>query len=303
MKFRFIFYSLFTLLLIGLGVLSNPAESAHFLKDWTIWYEPVVAGAVCGLLGGLLGLYMLWNRIVFVSLAITQGAGFGIFLSFFIAGFWGVSLEHSPLSLAAGLLVASSTAFLFYFFRRSKKHADEVLIGLIYVIASGLTVLIGDRIAEGKHAIDNLLFGNAVAVTSDSLYLLAAIAIGIFAVHFWFRRQFLYVSADADFLKAAGVKTGFWLVLLYLTLTVGITVSMKTLGSLPVFALMVIPPFISLRKAANPVEAVLLALFLGAVIPPMGYYFSFLYSFPTGASLIAVGSAYLAASSLERKCG
>ncbi len=299
MRYRFIFYSLWTLLFIGLGWVSNREEAAHFVGAVGLWYEPVLAGLVCGLLAGLLGLYMIWKRIVFVSLAITQGAGFGIFLSFLMASFWGVSLEHSPLSFLAGLAMAIATTFLFVSFRRSKKYADEVLVGLIYVISSGLIVLIGDRIAEGKHAIDNLLFGNAVAVTSDSLGLLVAIAAVIFALHWLFRREFLYSSADTEFMQVSGVRVDAWLTLLYLTLTIGITISMKTLGSLPVFALMVIPPFIALKKAKSPVEAVLLSVFVGGVIPPLGYYFSFLYSFPTGASMILAGFLFLMASWLE----
>lgn len=284
---------------MGLGWVSNREEAAHFVGAVSLWYEPVLAGLVCGLLAGLLGLYMIWKRIVFVSLAITQGAGFGIFLSFLMASFWGVSLEHSPLSFLAGLAMAIATTFLFVSFRRSKKYADEVLVGLIYVISSGLIVLIGDRIAEGKHAIDNLLFGNAVAVTSDSLGLLVAIAAVIFALHGLFRREFLYSSADTEFMQVSGVRVDAWLTLLYLTLTIGITISMKTLGSLPVFALMVIPPFIALKKAKSPVEAVLLSVFVGGVIPPLGYYFSFLYSFPTGASMILVGLLFLVASFFE----
>lgn len=295
MKSKFTFYSLLTLMLIAVGWLSNGEESAHFVSCWPLWYEPVLAGLVCGLLGALLGLYMLLNRIVFVSLAITQGAGLGIFLSFFVAGFWGLSLENSPLALMAGLLISGLTAFLFVSFRH-RKQADEVLIGLIYVIASGLILFVGDRIPEGKHAIDNLLFGNAVAVTREALILLLEISGVIFALHFLFRREFLYVSADTDFMKISGLKTAPWLFLLYLTFTVGITISMKTIGSLPAFALMVIPPFLALKNARNPLEAVVMTLFIGAVIPPLGYYFSFLFSFPTGACLIVVGLIYTGAA-------
>ncbi len=300
MKYRFIFYSLWTCLFIGLGWAVNRQEAAHFLAHLSLWYEPVMAGIVCGLLSGLLGLYMIWNRIVFVSLAIAQGAGFGIFLSFFIAGFWGISLEHSPISFLSGLVMALVTTFLFVSFRQTKKYSDEVVIGLVYVISSGLIVLMGDRIAEGKHAIDNLLFGNAVAVTPESLKLLSVMTAAIFAIHFLFRREFLYTSADTECMQVIGVKTKRWLGLLYLTLTLGITLSMKTLGSLPIFALMVIPPFISLKKAKNPREAVVISILLGGIIPPLGYYYSYLFSFPRGATIIGVGLLMTGISFLEK---
>jgi ABC-type Mn2+/Zn2+ transport system permease subunit len=138
-----------------------------------------------------------------------------------------------------------------------------------------------------------------VAVTHWDLISLVFITVLIFIVHVLFRREFLYTSADADFLKTKGIKTKSWMILLYMTLTLGITLSMRTLGSLPVFALMVIPPWIALKRAHNLREAFLISLFLGIVIPPLGYYLSFIYSFPTGASLIVVAFMYVLMSSLE----
>ncbi len=302
MKSTSILYSALTLGLVAVAVLTHASEARHFVSYWQLWYEPVIAGGVCGGLCALLGLYMLWNRIVFVSLAMTQGAGVGIFLSFLIASWWGVSLEDSSWSLLMGCVVSALTAFLFVSFRKNRRHADEVLIGLMYVIAAGLIVVIGDHIAEGKHAIDNLLFGNAVAVTSASLQRLVMVSVGIGIIHVFFRREFLYASADAEFMHISGLKVDRWLVVLYLTFTVGITIAMKTIGSLPAFAVMVIPPFLALRSARAPRAAVVVAVALGALIPPLGYFFSFLYALPTGASIIMVGGVYILGGWLYARC-
>lgn len=301
MRSRFIFYSLATALLLAVGWGFQPVETKHFFQDWVLWYEPLIGGSVCGLLAALLGVYMLLNRIVFISLAISQGAGLGIFISFFIAGLFGMSLAGSPMALVSGFVFASLTALLFAATRRSVSTTDESLIGLIYCAASGLIVFIGDRISEGRHDIENLLFGSAVAVTGSDLVLLVAATLVIVLLHLLFRREFLYVSADPAFMAIRGHKTKFWMVLLYFTLTLGITVSMRTIGSLPVFALMVVPPWIALNNSRSTRESMILAIFLGAVIPPLGYYFSFLYSFPTGASMIVAALAFVGISLLEKR--
>jgi len=285
--------------LAGLGALLRPEEAFHFLEDWLLWYEPVAAGVVCGLLGALLGVYVLLNRIVFISLAISQGAGFGIFLSYWVASFWGIQLGDSPFALAAGFLSASLMAVLFSLGRRSRVLTDESLIGLLYAGSSGLIVFLGDRISEGKHDIDNLLFGNAVAVTHGQLMTVSAAALVIFVLHFLFRRELIYTSADPVFLTTRGVKSGSWRMLLFATLTLGITVSMRTLGSLPVFALVAIPPWIALKTARGLKEAFLVALLIGFFVAPLGYYVSFLFSFPTGASIIVVALCFVAFGLLE----
>lgn len=301
MRRRFIYYSVVAVVLAACGAILRPEDAFHFLEDWLLWYEPVTAGLMCGLVGALLGVYVLLNRIVFISLAISQGAGVGIFLSYWIAGFWHFHLGDSPLALGVGLAAAVCTALLFAAGRKSRFLTDESLIGLIYAGASGLIIFIGDRVAEGKHDIDNLLFGNAVAVTGGQLAVLGVVAVAIFAVHFLFRRELIYTSADPQFMATRGMRVGVWRTLLFATLTLGITVAMRTIGSLPVFALMVIPPWIALRSARSLKEAFGVAFLVGVFVPPLGYYLSFLYSFPTGASLIVMGLIFVGASLVEKK--
>src|SRR4030095_5798544 len=126
-----------------------------------------------------LGFYILLNRIVFVSLAISQGASFGIFLAFLLGVWTSVNLEESPFALFMGSLVAVATAFFFIRYRTGSRYTPESLIGLIYVATSGLIIIIGDRVSQGRHSIDNLLFGDAVAVTFQDFLLILAVAVPV----------------------------------------------------------------------------------------------------------------------------
>ena len=296
---RFIFYSLVTVAILVISTLISREQADHFLQAWQLWRDPILAGMICGLVLSLLGVYILVNRIVFVSLAISQGASFGIFLAFLLGGWVGWNLEESSAPLFFGLLVAMATAAFFARYRKSRRFPDESLIGLIYIATSGLIILIGDRISQGRHNIDNLLFGDAVAVTPRDLLLVGCVALPVLLIHLIFRREFLYGSADPDFMKIRGMKTNFWLVLLYFSLTAMITASLKVLGALPVFALMVLPPLVSLKKAGGLRDAFFISILIGTLLPFLGYYFSFLFSFPTGASLIGVALIYTVASLLE----
>lgn len=299
-KFRYSFYSLLTLFIVGILSFLKPEEAATFSQSWLYWHEPVLAGLICGILAALMGVFMLLNRIVFVSLAVAQGAGLGIFLSFFVAGFWGISIEESPIAILSGFAMASLTSLFFTRFRRKSRYIpDEVWIGLIYIFSSAFIVLIGDRIGEGHHHIDNLIFGSAVAITSGDLAFLASVTALVLGVQYVFRREFAYSSTDPEFMAIRGMKTRNWQTLLNLTLTLSITVSLKTLGSLPVFGMMLVPPYLALKNAGNLRDAFLTSLFIGMIIPPLGYYFSFLFDYPTGASIIFIAFVYCLLGRLE----
>jgi len=293
---RFIFYSLISLILLA-GMVGMRMENARqFLDSSFLWKDPILAGSLCGLLLSILGVYILLNRIVFVSLSLSQGASLGIFLCFLALDLLGLHEVESSIPLLTGLLLSLLTAFLFAKFRKRSEYPDESLMGLIYVAASGLIILIGDRISEGRHSIDTLLFGDAVAVTAADLQLALWICLPLLFLHFLFRRRFIYVSADPEFMQVRGVSSKAWMIGLYFTLTLAITLSLKVLGSLPVFALMVIPPFIALKRAGSMKDAFLISGLLGLLLPAFGYLFSFLFSFPTGASLIGVALIYVMAS-------
>lgn len=299
-SYRFIFYSAVTLALFWIGHISRPEISNEFLGSMELWRDPILAGVFCGLGCSLLGNFILLNRIVFMSLAIAQGAGLGIFITFWVCALLGHHIDHSSLPFLAGLALAGLTVLGFTWLRRAKNISEESLIGLLYVVASGLILILGDRITQGLHDKDNLLFGNAVAVTPQDLHLVMVVMSTITLCLIIFRRQFLYVSADPVFMKTQGTKSSLWLLFLFLLFTLGITVGLKTLGALPIFGLILVPSFIGLKNARSIRSAFTISPLVGMALPVLGYYYSYLFNFPTGASLIFVSLLYLAVAVVER---
>ena len=298
-SYRFIFYSVLTLAIFWGGHLARPELSGEFLTSYELWREPILAGIACGLGCALLGIYILLNRIVFVSLALAQGSGLGIFLLFWTCALVGYHLDHAFLPFLSGLSMAVCFAVLFSWLRKKQTFSEESLIGLFYVISAGLILIVGDRITQGRHDLDNLLFGNAVAVLPQDLILIEVVVGVILLSHLLFQKKFIYVSADPIFMQTKGVATRAWMLFLYLLISLGITVSLKTLGALPVFSLMLIPPFIALRSARSIHGAFIISLLIGMFLPPLAYFYSYLFNFPTGASLILVSLFYLGASLAE----
>jgi zinc transport system permease protein len=297
--YRFIFYSALTLGLLLLGHLWQHEASAAFWADWSLWREALLAGLGCGLIAGILGVYILLNRIVFVTLALAQGAGLGIFLVFWVCGWIGYHINHDTLPLLVGMGTAALFAISFAWLRRFKTYSEESLIGLLYVISSGMILIVGDRIAQGQHDMENLLFGNAVAVSLQDLRWIAVVTGLIVLAHGLFHRRFLYASADPVFMRSKGMRVRLWMGILFGLIAVGITVSLKTLGALPVFGLMVVPAFIALKNARSLTEAFAVALLIGVALPVIGFFYSYLFDFPTGASLIFVSLFYLAGAWVE----
>jgi len=80
-----------------------------------------------------------------------------------------------------------------------------------------------------------------------------------------------------------------------------ISVATRAIGAMPAFGLMVLPAMAGLRLARSMRTAYVVAMVLGTLAAGLGYYVSFRFAVPTGASMVALaGAFYLLSLPLKR---
>lgn len=112
----------------------------------------------------------------------------------------------------------------------------------------------------------------------------------------WKHKHFTALSLDGNDYQVSGYRRRRDAIALYALLAAGITLSMKTVGQLPVLGFLVFPVATAVRTSGSFRDTWRKAVFLGFISGPMGYYISYLYSLPTGASMVAVGLFYYSTS-------
>jgi zinc transport system permease protein len=114
-------------------------------------------------------------------------------------------------------------------------------------------------------------------------------------VHLLRYRRFLFVSFDADTAAASGYSVYGNEVLLYVTFAVMISVATRAIGALPAFGFTVLPALAALTIASSMGRAFVLAIGIGVISAVVGYYLSFIWELPTGATMVGLaGAIYLA---------
>src|SRR5437870_4364362 len=148
--------------------MSEPSVSnwSAFIGGWEIFRNPLLCALVAGAVLGFLGVFVVLRRMVFVSAGVTQSAGLGVALAFYLDIHIGLHLD--PLVGAAALsLIATLTMSVDS--GRLLKLPRESLLGLVFALSGGGAVLLGDRISQEAHDIESILFGSAVLVRSFDL--------------------------------------------------------------------------------------------------------------------------------------
>jgi zinc transport system permease protein len=270
----------------------------NFLDGFFLWRDALIASVFVACLCGWLGVYILLKRIVFVSAALPQVSGLGIALAFFLGSFLG---EHghavvfllNPWFMA--LLFSCFASSIFSLSIDHKRLSGETVIGIGYILSAAfvLEILNSPRIVQEAHEIGDILFGNAVVVETSSLYVVIAATLAVLAIHKLFLKEFIAIMFDPEMASTLGLRVRRLNFLLYITFAIAVSVATRTIGALPVFGFMVIPPAASLMLTKSLRGAITVSILIGIFSALAGYYCSFVWSLPTGATMVVVSSLFL----------
>jgi zinc transport system permease protein len=259
----------------------------QFLDAWELFHDPVVAALVAGAVLGWLGVYIVLRRVVFVSAALSQAAGLGVALAFYLQSAVGATgLAGDPLACATALTLAT---MLFVSRAEDGRFVSrESVLGAAYLVGSAGALLVGTKIRKDAHDITDILFGAAVLVTPEDLRTLEIVGAVILVAQVALEKGFRFASFDPDGARIRGLPVHLLDGALFTSIAVAVSVATRVLGALPVFAFTVLPAMAAILVAPSVRVALVLAAALGAVAGGAGYVVAFLRSWPVGASQTAV---------------
>ena len=284
--------------------MGDPAAAMGFWEAWPLWREIVAVAIIAAAMCSFVGVYIVLRRVVFVSAAMSQMSGVGVAMAFFLCSVMHVEPHEAPLWLHPlwyAIAFAALGAGLFSLNLGHRRLASETLVGLGYLIAAGSVILIlnSPRVSQEAHEVNDLLYGNAVVSTPAQLTIVALTAAVVALVHALFGKEFRFTMFDAEMARTLGLRTRGWSLLLFLTFALAISVSTRAIGALPAFAFMVIPPAVGLLIGDRMWSVFAISIGVGSVSAFLGYYASFRWSLPTGASMVVVSALFLVPSLLR----
>ncbi len=272
-------------------------EGIGFWESWFLWRDPLSVAVIAAALCSFVGVYIVLKRIVFVSAAMSQMSGVGVAMAFLLASLAGVDPHHAPIYLHPlwySFAFAAAGAALFSLNIGHRRIAGDTVVGLGYLVASAavLLVLNSPHVSQEAHEVNDLLYGNAVAVPPAQIWIMAGTALVTALIHLLFGKEFVFISFDPEMARTLGLATRRWNLLLFLTFAVAISASTRAIGALPVFAFMVIPPAVGLLVASRMWSVFAISVIVAVLSALIGYWVSFRWSLPTGASMVAVAALF-----------
>lgn len=214
----------------------------------------VLAGAVLGILGGLIGVFVMQRDMAFAVHGISE-------LSF--AGAAAALLLGA--NVVAGSLVGSLVAATLIGVLGARARDRNSIIGVLMPFGLGLGILFLALYPGRSGNKFGLLTGQIIAVDIPQLGTLIGIAIAVIAVLLVVWRPLSFDSLDPEVAAARGVPTRTLSLVFMLLLGLTVAVAVQVIGALLVMALLVTPAAAALRVSASPILVPVLSMLFGFV--------------------------------------
>jgi ABC-type Mn2+/Zn2+ transport system permease subunit len=258
----------------------------------------ILAGIVCS----FLGVFIVSQRVVFLGAALTQASIAGVAFSFLhlinIEGFFssllGVQITensflHNIEPAFFSMLFAIITVLIFSQTHKQKYFTQDGILGIVFVVAIAIRIMFIQKshVAEVSE-IESILKGDILFIGSKEFYTLLVIAFTVLFIFLVFQKQFKFVVFDPESADAHGINSKFWLLLFYLVVGVGISLITRFVGDVFTFSYLIIPASIGIMLGKSVLKVFLIAVVVGAILPPISLLLAFKMDFSSGPMAVAI---------------
>ena len=251
-------------------------EALNTMFSYGFLERAAVVGVLVALCSSLLGVSLVLKRYSMIGDGLSH-VGFGALAIAAVTG-------AAPLAIAVPIVVAA--AFLLLRISENSKLHGDAAIALISTSALAIGV-VAVSMADGVNTdINNYLFGSILAMSDSDVELSVVLSIAVLVLFIVFFNRIFAVTFDESFAKATGTKANVYNMLIALLTAITIVLGMRMMGALLISSLIIFPSLTAMRLCKKFRSVTILSAALAVICFFAGLFVSFVFSTPTGASVV-----------------
>ena len=240
----------------------------------------LAAGILVSIACGIIGTYIVTNRIVFLSGGIAHAAYGGIGLGYFLG------INPTIGAIAFSLLSAFGMGLVH---RRTKERSDTI-IGIMWAVGMALGIIFLDLSPGYKADLMSYLFGSILAVPTSDLFIMFILNLIIITLVALFYRELQAISFDETFATVVSVPVDRLYLMLIGMVALTVVMTMRIVGLIMVIALLTIPPAIASLFVRDMKRMMILSSLLSVFFTIAGLGLSYALDLTSGATIILVAA-------------
>lgn len=235
-----------------------------------------LASFMAGILLPLLGTFAVLRKNAFLGAGIAHIAFAGVTFGFLIS--------YSPL-LWGFLFTWLATGFIWHGTRKGILEY-ELGMGIFFSLAMALALLFLGLLSSYRADALLYLFGSVIATTTQDVAVLAFFTILTIVVFWVFYKEFFYITFHEELAEAGGINVDLFSSILLFFTSSAIVASLKAVGALLVFGLLVIPAASAYQLTYKFGKMIFISIVFGLISSFGGLFASLLLDIPSGAAIV-----------------
>ena len=243
----------------------------------------LLAGLLAAVACGIVGVYVIVKKIVFISGGIAHASFGGIGLGYFM----GIS------PVLGAMFFALASALGMGLITRKTKLPEDTAIGVLWAMGMAIGIIFIGLAPGYAPDLFSYLFGNILTVPSSDLILMLVLDFIIIAIVIALYKEFLALSFDEEFSTVVGVPVEVLYLLLLCMIALTVVVLIRVVGIILVIALLTIPAALARQFTYDLRKMMLLSILFGILFTFGGLWLSFELNLASGATIILLSGTVL----------
>ncbi len=244
--------------------------------EYDFMQRAFIAGIIIAVLASVSGTFIVLRRYSMMSETLAHSALVGVAV--------GLVAGYNPLWMA--VIVAVLSAWLIEYLRSSFTLYSDAVLAIMLSGTLAIAVIIVSLGGAFNNSLFSYLFGSILSVSQEDIVtisLFGSISLGLLLTY---SKELYFIAYDEEVAKTSGLKVRFLNYLLVSVSAIIIALSIRVVGSLLIGALMVIPTVSALQYRVGFVKTMIVSLLIALFSVACGMVFSYLFSLPSGATIV-----------------
>lgn len=250
------------------------------MLSYDFMQRSLLAAALVGAVCSVIGVFVVLRGLAFVGAGTAHAAFAGVTLAYL------VGLPPLPLAIAFGLATVWITGVM----EEQGRMKLDVSIGILYTATMALAILFIGLMKGYNAEVYGYLFGSVLSVTPEELRAILLLSLIVVGVLLAFSKELYFIAFDQEMAEASGVPARriFYVLLTLVALTV--VVSLKTVGAILVFAMILIPASTAYQLTHSLSRMTAYAVVIGVASAVGGVLLSYRWDLPSGPAIVLLAT-------------
>ncbi len=251
------------------------------LFTYDFMQRSLFAAAMVGGLCSVIGVFVVLRGLAFVGAGTAHAAFAGVALGYLMG--W------PPLLLA--IIFGLATVWITGWVEEKGRMKLDVSIGILYTTTMALAILFIGLMKTYNAEVYGYLFGSVLSVTSEELRTIGGLSILVLGLILLFSKELYFIAFDQEMAEASGVPARkiFFLLLTLVALTV--VISLKTVGAILVFAMILIPASTAYQITHSLRTLTIYSILIGISTSVSGVLISAVWDIPSGPAIVLLATS------------